>query len=88
MDKKEFFREFEGYELTYYLTYSYYLNGFGVGIKSRKNDLVKSAECYNITNVEKDALEFLDFLAKTASFPTTLNNMVEDWLYEKYSQFN
>lgn len=80
--------EFEGYKLTYYLTYSCYLNGFGVGIKSWKDGLVKSAECYNITNTKQDALDFLRFLTRTATFPVTLNNMVEDWLYDKFSQTN
>lgn len=83
-EEKQFVCEFEGYKLTYYLTYSCYLNGFGVGIISYKDGLTKSAECYNITNVKQEALDFLAFLVKTASFPTTLNNMVEDWLCDKY----
>jgi len=83
LEKAKFYSEFEGYELTYYLTYTRNIQGFGVGITSCKDGLIKSAECYNITTVKHEALDFLSFLMKTATFPTTLNNMVEDWLWDK-----
>lgn len=82
-EETKFSIEFEGYELSYYLIYTRHLNGFGVGIKSHKQGVSKTSECYNITSVERDALDFLCFLMKTATFPTTLNNMVEDWMIDK-----
>lgn len=83
LEKPKFYSEFEGYELTYYLTYTQNVNGFGVGITSRKDGHLKSSECYNITTVKHEALDFLSFLIKTSTFPTALNNMVEDWLWDK-----
>ncbi|NCC86894.1 MAG: hypothetical protein EOM05_03365 [Clostridia bacterium] len=83
LEKAKFYSEFEGYKLMYYLIYTQNVNGFGVGITSHKDGHLKSAECYNITTVEHEALDFLSFLIKTSTFPTTLNNMVEDWLWDK-----
>lgn len=86
LEATQLYCEFEGYKLTYYLTYSCYIDGFGVGIKSSKNGTIKSAECYNITSVKQEALDFLNFLKRTASFPVSLNCMVEDWFFEKMSE--
>lgn len=82
-EKIKFSTKFEGYELTYYMLHTRQLGGFGVGIKSQKNGIIKTSECYNITSVEHEAFDFLCFLMKTATFPTTLNNMVEDWIFDK-----
>lgn len=74
---------FENYELNYYLVETKYMNSYGVGISSSKNGNVKSSFCYNITKARDEAIELIEFLSKTSTFPTTLNNMIEDWFYDK-----
>lgn len=77
------YSECQGYKLTYYLTYTHHANSFGVGISSIKDGQAKSAQFYNLTTQKNEALDFLSFLFKTSTFPTTLNDMVEDWLFDK-----
>lgn len=74
---------FEDYELNYYIVETKNLNSYGVGITSIKDGITKSAFCYNITKVHDEVVELLKFLHKTSTFPTTLNNMIEDWFYDK-----
>ena len=76
--------EFENYDLSYYLLKNCINNSYGVGIKSKKDStVIKSSFCYNISNNKDEMVNFLKFLCRTTTFPTTLNDMVEDWLFEK-----
>ncbi|MFY9198088.1 MAG: DUF6514 family protein [Acutalibacteraceae bacterium] len=79
----KFYSEYQGYKLTYHLTYTRNANSFGVGVTSSKDGQTKSAQCYNLTTQKSEALDFLSFLLKTSTFPTTLNDMVEDWIFDK-----
>ncbi|MDR0315029.1 MAG: DUF6514 family protein [Oscillospiraceae bacterium] len=77
------FSEFNGFKLKYYIIHTRHSNGFGVGIKCQSDDVLKVSECYNFSTKHDDAVTFLNFLAKNNVFPSTLNCMVEDWLYDQ-----
>lgn len=36
LEKAKFYSEYQGYKLTYYITYTRHSNRFGVGIESQK----------------------------------------------------